>query len=94
MIVVRQFGEEDEFVAAEERFEVFERPAVAIERGLFDAKHRAAALDFQQVKIQEVAAAIGSLKENYRIALTLFFIEGYDQEETAGNFFPHKKRFR
>lgn len=40
-------------------------------------------LDFQQLKIQEVATAIASLKENYRLALTLFYIEGYDQEEIS-----------
>lgn len=42
-----------------------------------------ATLDFQQLKVQQVAAAIQSLKENYRIALTLFFIEGYDHEEIS-----------
>ena len=41
------------------------------------------ALDFQQVKVQQVAAAINALKENYRIALTLLYIEGYDQEEIS-----------
>ena len=40
-------------------------------------------LDFQQVKLQQVASAIQSLKENYRIALTLLYIEGYDQEEIS-----------
>ncbi len=39
--------------------------------------------DFQQVKVQQVAAAIASLKENYRLALTLLYIEGYDQEEIS-----------
>lgn len=42
-----------------------------------------ATLDFQQLKAQQVAVAIQSLKENYRIALTLFFIEGYDHEEIS-----------
>lgn len=40
-------------------------------------------VDFKQMKVQQVAEAIASLKENYRIALTLFFIEGYDQEEIS-----------
>ncbi len=40
-------------------------------------------LDFHQVKVQQVAAAINALKENYRIALTLLYIEGYDQEEIS-----------
>jgi len=43
-----------------------------------------AQLDFKQLKVQQVAAAIQSLKENYRIALTLLYIEGYDQEEISG----------
>lgn len=43
-----------------------------------------AQLDFQQLKVQQVAATIQSLKENYRIALTLLYIEGYDQEEISG----------
>jgi RNA polymerase sigma factor (sigma-70 family) len=42
-----------------------------------------AAFDFQQVKVQQVAAAIASLKENYRLALTLLYIEGYDHEEIS-----------
>jgi RNA polymerase sigma-70 factor (ECF subfamily) len=40
-------------------------------------------LDFQRMQIQQVNAAMQSLKENYRIALTLLFIEGYDQEEIS-----------
>ena len=38
-------------------------------------------IDFQRMQIQQVNAAMQSLKENYRIALTLLLIEGYDQEE-------------
>jgi len=38
-------------------------------------------LDFQSVKVQEVMAAIQSLKESYRIILTLLYIEGFDQDE-------------
>ncbi len=38
-------------------------------------------INFQDVKVQEILECIKSLKDNYRIALTLFFIEGYDQEE-------------
>ena len=41
------------------------------------------AIDFQQVKAQQVLNAIQALKENYRLALTLLYIEGYDQEEIA-----------
>ncbi|AWH85454.1 RNA polymerase subunit sigma [Flavobacterium album] len=42
-----------------------------------------AAIDFQNMQVQQVMAAIQSLKDNYRVALTLFFIEGYDQEEIS-----------
>ena len=42
-----------------------------------------AKLDFTNMKVQQVMAALQSLKENYRIALTLLFIEGYDQEEIS-----------
>ena len=48
-----------------------------------DKNEAETALDFQQVKLQQVAAAIASLKENYRLALTLLYIEGYDQEEIS-----------
>lgn len=40
-------------------------------------------LDYQQVKVQEVLQAINRLKDNYRMILTLVFIEGYDQEEVC-----------
>jgi RNA polymerase sigma factor (sigma-70 family) len=40
-------------------------------------------VDFQQLKVQEVFEAIGSLKENYRIILTLLYIEGYDRDEIS-----------
>ncbi len=44
--------------------------------GADDAK-----LDFQQMKVQQVTQAINSLKDSYRLILTLLYIEGYDQEE-------------
>lgn len=40
-----------------------------------------AKIDFQSMQVQQVNAAIQSLKESYRIVLTLLYIEGYDQEE-------------
>lgn len=40
-------------------------------------------IDFQRMQIQQVNAAMQSLKENYRIVLTLLLIEGYDQEEIS-----------
>ena len=42
-----------------------------------------AKLDFTNMKVQQVMAALQSLKENYRIALTLLYIEGFDQEEIS-----------
>ena len=38
-------------------------------------------VDFSQAKLGQVKTAINSLKDNYRIILTLLYIEGYDQEE-------------
>lgn len=38
-------------------------------------------VDFTQVKANQVLDAMNKLKENYRMVLTLFYIEGYDQEE-------------
>ncbi len=38
-------------------------------------------IEFQNLKVAQVLGAIQNLKDNYRMVLTLFFIEGYDQEE-------------
>jgi RNA polymerase sigma factor (sigma-70 family) len=46
-----------------------------------DSHNDESKLDLQQLQLQQVMAAIQSLKENYRLILTLLFIEGYDQEE-------------
>ncbi|RSK38222.1 RNA polymerase sigma factor [Mangrovimonas spongiae] len=37
--------------------------------------------NFTQLKAKEILKTMNSLKENYRIALTLHLIEGYDYEE-------------
>lgn len=37
--------------------------------------------DFSKLKANQVLDTIQSLKESYRMILTLFFIEGYDHEE-------------
>jgi RNA polymerase sigma factor (sigma-70 family) len=37
--------------------------------------------DYTQLKVQEVMKALHSLKESYRVILTLNLIEGYDYEE-------------
>jgi RNA polymerase sigma factor (sigma-70 family) len=39
--------------------------------------------DFNNLKVKQILEAINSLKENYRMVLTLFFIEGYDYEEIS-----------
>ncbi len=37
--------------------------------------------DFTQLKTDQVLSAMNRLKDNYRMVLTLFYIEGYDHEE-------------
>lgn len=39
--------------------------------------------DFKDLKVKQILDTITSLKYNYRMVLTLFFIEGYDQEEIS-----------
>ena len=39
--------------------------------------------DLQDLKTQHLLAALMALKESYRVVLTLFYIEGYDQEEIS-----------
>ena len=38
-------------------------------------------IDFKQIQIAKVVDAIANLKDNYRIAISLHLIEGYDYEE-------------
>lgn len=38
-------------------------------------------IDVSNIQVQQIKLAINSLKENYRIILTLLYIEGYDYEE-------------
>lgn len=40
--------------------------------------------NYSQLKAENVLKTIQSLKSNYKIILTLFFIEGYDLEEITG----------
>lgn len=37
--------------------------------------------DYTHLKADQVMQAINGLKDSYRMILTLFFVEGYDQEE-------------
>jgi RNA polymerase sigma-70 factor (ECF subfamily) len=39
--------------------------------------------DYTMLKVKDITNAINSLKDNYRVALTLNLIEGYDYEEIA-----------
>lgn len=39
--------------------------------------------DFNNLKVKQVLDAMQSLKYNYSMVLTLFYIEGYDQEEIS-----------
>ena len=40
--------------------------------------------DYASMRVQEVVAAMGKLKDNYRVILNLSLLEGYDNEEIAG----------
>lgn len=40
-------------------------------------------LDFTTLKVHHVLETMNSLKDSYRMILTLFYIEGYDQEEIS-----------
>ena len=46
-------------------------------------QHESEESDFSDLKINQVLSAIESLKESYRMVLTLFYIEGYDNEEIS-----------
>lgn len=41
------------------------------------------ALDLTNLKVQHVLETMNTLKDSYRMILTLFYIEGYDQEEIS-----------
>lgn len=40
-------------------------------------------IDYSSIRAKEILDAMGNLKENYRVALTLNLIEGYDNTEIA-----------
>lgn len=46
-------------------------------------QHESEESDFSDLKINQVLSAIESLKESYKMVLTLFYIEGYDNEEIS-----------
>ena len=39
--------------------------------------------NFNELKVKQILETINTLKYNYRMVLTLFYIEGYDQEEIS-----------
>jgi RNA polymerase sigma factor (sigma-70 family) len=39
--------------------------------------------DFTNLKVKQILETIANLKYNYQMVLTLFYIEGYDQEEIS-----------
>jgi RNA polymerase sigma-70 factor (ECF subfamily) len=39
--------------------------------------------DFTDLKVKQIIEVLHTLKESYRMILTLFYIEGYDQEEIS-----------
>ena len=41
-------------------------------------------VDFTDIKVRQIVDCMKTLKDNYRIALTLLYIEGYDQDEISG----------
>ena len=40
-------------------------------------------IDLNSLKVKQVLDTISGLKDSYRMVLTLFYIEGYDQEEIS-----------
>lgn len=61
-------------------YDDFEKNAYKVEdypENLFDN------LDFNNLKVKQILDAIKQLKDNYSMVLTLFYIEGYDQEEIS-----------
>lgn len=60
--------------------EDFERTLYKLEEPLLDWEEK---LEFNDLKVKQVLDAIQSLKYNYSMVLTLFYIEGYDQEEIS-----------
>lgn len=40
-------------------------------------------INFNELKVGQVLKTIDNLKDSYRMVLTLFYIEGYDQEEIS-----------
>ncbi|OOG77705.1 RNA polymerase sigma factor [Flavobacterium sp. A45] len=60
--------------------EDFEKTLYKLEENDIDREEK---LDFNDLKVKQVLETIQSLKYNYSMVLTLFYIEGYDQEEIS-----------
>ncbi|MGQ7947626.1 RNA polymerase sigma factor [Flavobacterium sp. WC2509] len=60
--------------------EDFEKTLYKLEENEIDREEK---LDFNDLKVKQVLETIQSLKYNYSMILTLFYIEGYDHEEIS-----------
>lgn len=60
-----------------------ETVAYKLEGGISEESQESEAMDYTNIKVKEIITKIKELKENYRIALTLSLIEGFDNEEVA-----------
>ncbi len=60
-----------------------ETVAYKLEDGISEETQDSEAMDYTNIKVKEIITKIKELKENYRIALTLSLIEGFDNEEVA-----------
>ncbi len=57
-----------------------------LERNIYRIDHEDVELveiDFKILKVEKILQTINNLNDNYRMVLTLHYIEGYDQEEIA-----------
>lgn len=65
----------------EVKFEVIKN---TMNDGLDDEIETNEILDYSKLKAKEILKTIEQLKDNYRVALTLSLIEGFDNDEVAG----------
>lgn len=62
------------------KFDDFEKNLYKVEDSETDDAYD---VNFDDIKVKEILQAIQSLKTSYSTMLTLFYIEGYDQEEIS-----------
>lgn len=56
---------------------------VALQKSEYSSDTDADATNFNELKVKQILETINLLKYNYRMVLTLFYIEGYDSEEIS-----------